>query len=882
DYAHGRGLVHRSLTPHTIWIGDPVTPGGPLAVKVSDWQAAGSTRDAGSQHGVTKHIAHAEAGGDTASLTFAAPEGTWSASGVDRTGLDQFSLGAIAYSLFAGAAPAASPQELLVRLREQSGLDLAVDIPEIPAQIRDTIRKATSPAPKDRHETIRDFLTELDRSETVVVDEDLDPRDARVGDVLADGRFTVKKRLGKGSTALGLLVEDSTVTTKNKDRVLKVALDAKASARLAEEADVLKQVKSRRIVSLIEGPIDLGETTALLLESAGEDSMRDVLRGYGKGLPVDLLDRYGDDLLEALEALDKLGIDHRDVKPANIGVVQDSSRIWHVKLFDFSLSRAPAVEVDAGTAPYLDPFLGDSDRGLYDSAAERYAAAVVLYEMATGTHPHYGDDPQANPAAITDEITLEPDAFAQGLGTDLTAFFRRALARRARNRFGTVLEMRSAWRQMFGDATSTAPSGADDLAAAVTLATPLAEAGLSPRALSWFTGKGLTTVRDVVVLDSLQLSRMNGLTKDTGSEVRSRAKEWRNRFSGTMAAARPASGQLLAIEDLVEVLFAGLKKRRSELPHKLLEMILGTQGKKLHVDAFAPQVALSAMLSAGTPQVNQALIDMHEDWSKDEQTRPALAELVRTVDEMIDSLGGVAGTGEIITNLLEESGVENAAAKRSSELRRGAEGLLRIVVDGRRHRRRGGDDLLQPLEERRRSDRVVALGRSGDLLDLAVRIEGAVNDAVDSLSGVLATARSREVVAPLLDTLEADSPLAAGHRALRLGAALTQGTAAVSATGELHRRDLPAPDALRIALGELSPDAQMSPKVLQERVAARFPQLPPLPGRPQLDSLVASAGLALRFDEGVKEYVGPTIHGDTTMLTQRPATVTGANRALQE
>src|SRR5690625_7507939 len=55
------------------------------------------------------------------------------------------------------------------------------------------------------------------------------------------------------------------------------------------------------------------------------------------------------------------------------------------------------------------------------SAAERYAAAVVLYEMATGKHPQYGEDPQANPAAVTDEITLDENDFPQGLGTELTA-----------------------------------------------------------------------------------------------------------------------------------------------------------------------------------------------------------------------------------------------------------------------------------------------------------------------------------------------------------------------------------------------------------------------------------------------------------------------------
>src|SRR5450432_1944216 len=98
------------------------------------------------------------------------------------------------------------------------------------------------------------------------------------------------------------------------------------------------------------------------------------------------------ELLEALAALDRAGVDHRDIKPANLGVREGrSDRAKHLVLFDFSLSRAGATAVTAGTPPYLDPFLDDAGRGRYDSAAERYSAAVVLFEMATGAgmYPHH-------------------------------------------------------------------------------------------------------------------------------------------------------------------------------------------------------------------------------------------------------------------------------------------------------------------------------------------------------------------------------------------------------------------------------------------------------------------------------------------------------------
>jgi hypothetical protein len=67
-------------------------------------------------------------------------------------------------------------------------------------------------------------------------------------------------------------------------------------------------------------------------------------------------------------------------------------------LFDFSLTRTPVDNIQAGTRPYLDPFLPLRRR--WDVHADRFAAAVTLYEMLTGSLPIWGDgltDPAALP-----------------------------------------------------------------------------------------------------------------------------------------------------------------------------------------------------------------------------------------------------------------------------------------------------------------------------------------------------------------------------------------------------------------------------------------------------------------------------------------------------
>jgi serine/threonine protein kinase len=216
-------------------------------------------------------------------------------------------------------------------------------------------------------------------------------------------------------------------------RGLKVAINDAASARLAAEDEVLGRITHPRVVRLVDGPVQVGNRRALVLESAGEQTLGDVLSARTR-LSLDLLERWGTDLLEALVVLDRVGVDHRDIKPANLGVRQGrgsrGDRSKHLVLFDFSLARAGAMALTAGTPPYLDPFLESSGRGRYDSAAERYAATVVLFEMATGRTPVYGDG-LSDPAAVPDEAMVAAKQFDPSVAAALVEFFHTALARDA-------------------------------------------------------------------------------------------------------------------------------------------------------------------------------------------------------------------------------------------------------------------------------------------------------------------------------------------------------------------------------------------------------------------------------------------------------------------
>jgi hypothetical protein len=200
---------------------------------------------------------------------FQAPEGVWNRE-ADRVRLDVFALGALAYYILAARPAAADRAALRERLHRDNGLDLAADLPQVPPAVRALVLEATRPTVSERLADVRSFLERLAEAERALAgpaEDVIDPLEAAPGAVI-DGRFRLERRLGAGSTAVGLLVTDLTVAESGPDatRVLKVAVDDAAAGRIADEAKVLARLSGPRLVRLVEGPLDVGGRQALLLE----------------------------------------------------------------------------------------------------------------------------------------------------------------------------------------------------------------------------------------------------------------------------------------------------------------------------------------------------------------------------------------------------------------------------------------------------------------------------------------------------------------------------------------------------------------------------------------------------------------------------------------
>ena len=345
-HAHGKRLYHRGLAPQNVLVHGAAA--GQPRLQIMNWQVASRAEGSQSANPITSGTRHIDDHFGDPAKVYLAPEAL--SGGEAGAPADVFSLGAIAFHLFTGRPPADNPLDLPAKLREGGGLRLAQAVDGIGTFIEDLVRASTAPVVRDRIASAGEFLEYLALAETDARAQDsattVDPSIAKRDDEL-EGGFVVVRKLGRGGTADALLVHRN---GEDDELVLKVAVDEVHGDQLQAEAAVLRRLHHQNIVRIID-TLTVSGRAAILMEKAGDRTLAERLRG--DDMPsLDLMRRFGEDLLQALNHLEEQGVAHRDIKPDNIGIAPagGSGRLRLV-LFDFSLTRTPPENIQAGTRP---------------------------------------------------------------------------------------------------------------------------------------------------------------------------------------------------------------------------------------------------------------------------------------------------------------------------------------------------------------------------------------------------------------------------------------------------------------------------------------------------------------------------------------------------
>ena len=280
------------------------------------------------------------------------------------------------------------------------------------------------------------------------------------------GRYRLEQLLGQGGMAEVLRATDTKLA---RTVAVKVILAAHAV-----DGDFLERfLREARMVASLEHPnilpvYDFGEDNGvpfLVMPYLPGGTLRERLKAGPA--PIGLASSWIAQLADALDAAHAAGVLHRDVKPANV-LVGKNDRLF---LADFGIAKMlesqsglTATGVVVGTPIYMAPeqALGRPAT----PATDRYALAVVAYEILCGRPPFEGD----NALSLMHQHVSSPppplSARLGGLPGGLDAVLSRALAKDPAERPPTC--------RAFADAVSA------QLPAGITPPPSLAGRGTSP------------------------------------------------------------------------------------------------------------------------------------------------------------------------------------------------------------------------------------------------------------------------------------------------------------------------------------------------------------------------------------------------------------------
>jgi serine/threonine protein kinase len=209
-------------------------------------------------------------------------------------------------------------------------------------------------------------------------------------EVLA-GRYQLESLVAHGGMGAVHLATDLRLERPVAIKVVNAhARNAETHARFVREAQRTAQIRHPNVVEVFDvGETETGDLFFVMELLKGEPLSTRLARE--KRMALGTFFSVARQICEGLGAAHAVGIIHRDVKPANVMLVEHGSRCDHVKILDFGIAKAQSsgtalteAGMFLGTLEYIAPeqILGET---ALDAGADVYALGALFYRMLTGS-----------------------------------------------------------------------------------------------------------------------------------------------------------------------------------------------------------------------------------------------------------------------------------------------------------------------------------------------------------------------------------------------------------------------------------------------------------------------------------------------------------------
>jgi serine/threonine protein kinase len=212
------------------------------------------------------------------------------------------------------------------------------------------------------------------------------------------GAYDIRREIGRGGMGVVFEAFDPALKRTVAVKILSplVATDDEARGRFLREAQAAAALEHEHIVT-VHAVDQVHGMPFLVMQYVVGESLADRLDREGRLPFADVL-RIGVQVARGLAAAHAKGLIHRDIKPGNILLEEQTGR---AKIADFGLAKAVGgsaltlAGTVAGTPEYMSPEQAAGGLGgeVVDARSDLFSLGVVLYAMCSGASPFRAESP---------------------------------------------------------------------------------------------------------------------------------------------------------------------------------------------------------------------------------------------------------------------------------------------------------------------------------------------------------------------------------------------------------------------------------------------------------------------------------------------------------
>ncbi|WP_267888387.1 serine/threonine-protein kinase [Nocardia yamanashiensis] len=265
--------------------------------------------------------------------------------------------------------------------------------------------------------------------------------------------YVIERELGRGGMGAVYLARHPRLPRWIALKLLNAEFhgDSETHARFEREADLAARLNHPGIVTVYDRGVENGRLWIAMQYVDGVEAESVPVEELPPARAVEIVTATA----EALDYAHRVGVLHRDVKPANILLARETREQQPgVLLTDFGIARLQednAQLTDSGavmaTLSYASP--EQLSNQPVDSRSDQYALACTLFRLLTGSMPFPATDPGAIVKAHLYDSPLPIASLRPGLPVGLDPVLARGLAKKPDERYRTCAEFAAAaWRAM--------------------------------------------------------------------------------------------------------------------------------------------------------------------------------------------------------------------------------------------------------------------------------------------------------------------------------------------------------------------------------------------------------------------------------------------------